>query len=235
MSYQEFAYYYDSLMDESFYKQYLKFILEKANFDTVLELGCGTGLIAIELSKRQKTVYATDLSPQMLEVAKINAMQANVDLMLGKIDMCDFKINEPVDLILCMCDSLNYLNKPKQTKQVFKNVYEALKEEGTFIFDVHSFHKIDVTFLDYIEEEKEDDFYFKWTVKKIGEGTIEHHVIIDDLENDDHVDEIHIQKTYPLDTYIEWLKEAGFNKINYYSDFHEYHQEDDRIIFVVKK
>lgn len=235
MSYQEFAYYYDSLMDEEFYEKYLHFILDHAKFDTVLELGCGTGQMSIRLSQLQKTVYATDLSPQMLEVAKYNAANANVDLMLGRIDMCDFKINEPVDLILCLCDSLNYVHKLKKIQKVFDNVYAALKDKGTFIFDVHSLHKINVTFLDYKEENKEEDFYFSWQVKKEDEGKIHHHVIIDDFENDDHVDEEHYQQTYPIETYIEMLKTSGFNKINYYSDFHEYDSEDDRVIFVIQK
>lgn len=235
MSYQKFAYYYDSLMDEDFYSGYLHFIMNNAVFETVLELGCGTGIMAIELSKLNKTVYATDLSKQMLEVAKMNAAEANVDLMLGKIDMCDFMINEPVDLILCMCDSLNYILTPNKVLKVFKNVFNALKAEGTFIFDVHSMHKINVTFEDYTEEAEDDDFYFKWTVHKISEGKIRHHVQIVDQENHDRVDERHEQQTYPVETYIDLLEKAGFKTIHYYSDFKEYNEQDDRVIFVVKK
>ncbi len=235
MSYSKFAYYYDSLMDDEFYDRYEEFILNHAKFDSVLELGCGTGLMAIKLSSLNKTVYATDLSPEMLEVAKYNASEANVDLMLGKIDMCNFQINEPVDLILCMCDSLNYIHKEKKVKRVFTNVYEALSDEGTFIFDVHSLHKIDVTFKNYVEENKDEDFYFKWTVNKEGEGKIHHHVIIDDFENDDHVDEDHYQQTYSVESYKTWLKEAGFKHIELYSDFKEYNDQDDRVLFVVKK
>lgn len=70
MSYETFAYYYDSLMDLQFYEDYYEFILKHACFDSVLELGCGTGEIAIRLAKNDKTVYATDLSSDMLEVTK---------------------------------------------------------------------------------------------------------------------------------------------------------------------
>ncbi len=91
MSYENFAYYYDSLMDEQFYHDYYKFINEKADFKTVLELGCGTGEIAIRLANDNKNVYATDLSKDMLEVARLKAMEANVNLMLGRVDMSDLK------------------------------------------------------------------------------------------------------------------------------------------------
>ena len=50
MSYENFAYYYDSLMDEQFYLDYYNFINEYADFKSILELGCGTGEIAIRLA-----------------------------------------------------------------------------------------------------------------------------------------------------------------------------------------
>ena len=90
MSYENFAYYYDSLMDDQFYQDYYQFINQHAKFKSVLELGCGTGEIAILLAKDKKQVYATDLSKDMLEVARMKAMDANVDLLLGRIDMTDF-------------------------------------------------------------------------------------------------------------------------------------------------
>ena len=39
MSYENFAYYYDSLMDEQFYDDYYQFINTHASFNSVLELG----------------------------------------------------------------------------------------------------------------------------------------------------------------------------------------------------
>ena len=69
MSYENFAYYYDSLMDDRFYQDYYQFINQHAKFKSVLELGCGTGEIAILLAKDKKQVYATDLSKEMLEAA----------------------------------------------------------------------------------------------------------------------------------------------------------------------
>ena len=108
MSYEQFAYYYDSLMDPQFYDDYLEFIEKYASsFDEILELGCGTCELAIRLAKKNYKVFATDISDDMLEVSKQKAMYENVDLMLQKVDMSDFSTSYPVDLILCLCDSLN--------------------------------------------------------------------------------------------------------------------------------
>ena len=67
-AYKEFSYYYDSLMDPDFYSDYLEFIHEHANLKAVLELGCGTGLTAIELAKEGHQVLATDLSEDMVNI-----------------------------------------------------------------------------------------------------------------------------------------------------------------------
>lgn len=235
MSYENFAYYYDSLMDEQFYNDYYQFIKEHTIFNSVLELGCGTGEMAIRLAKDNKEIYATDLSKDMLEVARLKALEANVSLMLGRVDMSDFRTDKAVDLILCLCDSLNYILSKKKVLQTFRNVYDSLKYNGTFIFDVDSLYKMEQILDGYFEEEDADDFYFKWAVKKIAFGKVEHLVEIIDKENNEHIKEVHHQQTYTLETYLELLKEAGFNEIEYYGEFEPYHDMTQRIIFVCHK
>ncbi len=235
MAYTAFAYYYDSLMDEEFYQTYLQFILQHASFHTVLELGCGTGTIAIMLAKEEKEVYATDLSEDMLEIARDKSLEEGVNLHFALVDMTDFSTNSPVDLILCLCDSLNYIKDEKQVREVFMHVYDALQDQGTFIFDVHSIYKINHIFKDYHEHEEDDEFYFDWLVKKVDEGRIEQHVVIRDYIEDEEVDEVHEQYVLSLDQYKKLLNEAGFTSINVYGDFTTYQEECERIIFVVRK
>lgn len=235
MSYENFAYYYDSLMDEQFYEDYYQFILQHCQFDEVFELGCGTGEMAIRLAKSNKTVYASDISSDMLEVAKQKAIEQQVNLVLQRVDMCDFTLSRPVDLVLCLCDSLNYLTDPQQVTQTFLNVFQSLGDGGTFIFDVDSLYKMDVILKDYHEKEEDEEFIFDWSVENISEGYIHHHVYIEDKKEHDIVDEDHYQKTYPVSQYLYWLHEAGFQNIEYYSDFTTYHDDCERIIFVCRK
>ena len=235
MSYENFAYYYDSLMDPQFYDDYLKFILDHANFDEVLELGCGTGEIAIRLAKKNKKIFASDLSSDMLEVAKQKAIHENVNLMLQRVDMTDFSTSYPVDLILCLCDSLNYVLSSRSVYQTFKNVYASLKENGTFIFDVNSLYKMNTILNDYHEQEEDDEFKFQWDVKVTEPGSVVHHVYIEDKVENEIVDENHYQRTFSVAQYKEWLVKAGFTDINCFSDFEEYKEECERIIFVCTK
>ena len=235
MSYENFAYYYDSLMDEQFYEDYYQFILEHCQFEEVFELGCGTGEIAIRLAKDHKTVYASDISTDMLEVAKQKAIANQVNLILQRVDMCDFETSRPVDLILCLCDSINYLLEPHQIMQTFQNVFRSLKAGGTFIFDIDSLYKMNVILDQYSEKEEDEEFVFEWRVDKIDDGYVHYHVYIEDKQESEKVDEDHYQKTYSVNQYLYWLKEAGFSQVDYYSDFHEYHDDCERIIFVCQK
>ena len=236
MSYEAFAYYYDSLMDQGFYNDYIQFINEHVkDYQTVLELGCGTGEIAIRLAHLGKQVCATDISKDMLEVAKYKCIDFKADVMLSRIDMCDFAVDSQLDLILCLCDSLNYVIDLKNVKQAFENTYNALKKGGSFIFDIDSMYKMETILKDYDEENDEDDFYFHWHVDRISKGYVKHSVeIIDKVENDRFYEE-HYQKTYDVETYIELLEKIGFKNIKLYSDFSKYGTECERVIFVCQK
>ena len=50
----------------------------------------------------RKTVCATDISKDMLEVAKYKCIDFKADVMLSRIDMCDFAVDSQLDLILCL-------------------------------------------------------------------------------------------------------------------------------------
>lgn len=104
MSYQQFAYYYDSLMDPQFYNDYEDFILKHTDADFFLELGCGTGEIAIRLLKKEKSILATDLSEDMLYIASEKASSEGLCLDVQQADMIDFQVTHPVDCVLCLCD-----------------------------------------------------------------------------------------------------------------------------------
>ena len=169
----------------------------------------------------------------MVNITALKAKDEGVELLTEMIDMCDFALSQPVDTILCLTDAINYVLSKKKVQDVFNNVYEGLKYNGTFIFDVNSLYKCNVILDDYHEKNEDEDFFFSWDVESDHKGVITHHIIID--EDGHHVDETHRQKTLPVDEYVKMLKKAGFKSIAYYSDFGEYKEECERIIFVVKK
>lgn len=100
----------------------------------VLDLACGTGILAIELAKRGHFVHGIDISPEMIELAKQKSMDLpNVSLDVQ--DMAEFSVEDEFDLATCTFDSLNYLLDIDRVKAMFGRVASALHECGLFIFD----------------------------------------------------------------------------------------------------
>jgi len=234
-NYQSFAYYYDSLMDEDFYQKYVDFLSPIIKDKKILELGCGTGSFAIKLSKYCESILATDISKEMIAIAK-NKLELKDKLITFKLmDMCHINLSSKFDCILCLCDSLNYVTTIDEVEKTFLSVYSHLNQDGYFIFDVHSLYKVNHTFYDYKEEFEDQEAYFYWHVKKIAEGSIEHFVIIEDKEDDSRMEEKHIQTTYDPSFYCKLLEKTGFQNIQIYGEFEELKPTSERIILIARK
>ena len=120
--YTRFADIYDALTHDIHYSRwadylqsaFLKFGVEPK---LILELGCGTGSMAIELSKRNYEVIALDSSADMLTRAYNKALENDVDILFLNQDMRDFELYGTVDIIICLLDSLNYITSLEEVKR----------------------------------------------------------------------------------------------------------------------
>jgi SAM-dependent methyltransferase len=63
----------------------------------VLDAGCGTGRVAIELARRGYQVVGVDVDPRML--AKARSLDAGVEW--RQVDLADLVVTEPFDLVVC--------------------------------------------------------------------------------------------------------------------------------------
>ena len=96
--------YYDELLqDEEALSLWLQYI-ESREFHSVLELASGSGVMAGILKKKGYDVTASDISEQMREVSR-----ENFDGEYLILNMADYSLDRKYDLILCICDSINYL------------------------------------------------------------------------------------------------------------------------------
>ena len=63
---------------------------------SVLEIGCGSGIISINLAKRGNQVTAVDINPKAIEATKINSRKNNVELEIIKGNMFSKLKNVPL-------------------------------------------------------------------------------------------------------------------------------------------
>ena len=101
---------------------------------TILDLACGTGVLAISLAREGNTVLGMDVSPEMIEVARSNAggLQ-NVEFRIQ--DMAELEVDQTYDIITCTFNSINYLTATEQLHKMLEGVAAALKKTGVFVFD----------------------------------------------------------------------------------------------------
>jgi len=147
--YSSLSRYYDILSDHLDFDKYADFIIDTAKENgigipfSVYDMACGTGTLAIALSKRCCKVTAGDLSTEMLSVAYEKASENNAKVLFVNQDMRHVTLPEKVDVIVSATDSVNYLTTSKDLKTCFGNVYNNLTDGGVFIFDVNSKNKFE--------------------------------------------------------------------------------------------
>lgn len=132
------------------------------NKGDLLEIACGTGS-NLELLKNKYNVSGLDLSKGMLEVARKKLPDASFYLQ----DMSNFEIPASFDVIICIYDSVNHLVSFDQWKGMFKCVSRHLREDGIFIFDINTLHKLRTSAMmpPYVTEFEEN-----YLVMKVLEG-----------------------------------------------------------------
>lgn len=224
MTYKIFARIYDQLMDNSLFlkwRDYTRKNIPNQN-STILELGCGNGELGILLKKKGYIIKGLDLSDEMLTIAKEKQIEAEVEFPLIHADMRDLSGLGCYDGIISFCDTLCYLTSPEDLRLVFDEVYAHLNQDGVFLFDVFTtdyIQKLD----GYAYHDEVPGIVFTWdSYKGMHEHSIEHELsFFEELKDGNykrHI-ELHEERTYPLDYYLQQLKESGFTTIEVTADF----------------
>jgi SAM-dependent methyltransferase len=102
----------------------------------VVELGVGTGRIAIPIGADGIRVIGVDSSPGMLEVCRRRAALAGVQLDLRLGDLREPPVHERVPLVICPFRSYLHLHTDADRQRAFRAARELLLPGGRFVFDV---------------------------------------------------------------------------------------------------
>lgn len=206
----------------------------------ILDCGCGTGDIGIELAKKGFRVDSIDISSEMLIVAKEKSHNLGLSINYTLQDMRTFKSHHLYDAIICINDGVNYLTNLEDVKAFFSHVHNKLEKDGLFIFDVSSRNKLKNMNNEFFTEETEELSYI-WS-NEYDEKT---NCLKMDLtfftlvENDIYkkLNEVHTQRAHTVEELEELLIASGYEIVGIYDNLSKnYHKKTStRIQFVVKK
>lgn len=249
MAYEQFAFIYDKLMEEVPYDQWVTFVekIKEQYFPSqrsfsILDVACGTGELSVQFAKKGWDVTGVDLSEDMLAIANEKASEAQIPIPFFQQNMAELQGFEQQDCIVIFLDSINYLQSEQEVIQTFSSVYDQLKEGGIFLFDVHSAYKINEVFASSTFTLVEDEVSYIWnSFKGEYDNSVEHEltffVLDEETDQYERMDELHKQRTYPMEHYQAWLQEAGFSVLSIFGDepFLPISDTSERLYFVCKK
>ncbi|WP_161877775.1 class I SAM-dependent DNA methyltransferase [Alkalibacterium sp. MB6] len=240
MTYNWFAKVYDELMDDSLYDQWSEYTLSYVpKGASLLELGCGTGILGLKLKTSGYNVTGLDLSEDMLSIAYDRQMNQGSTFPLIHRDMRDLSDLPTYDSIVCYSDALCYMDNKTDLLAVFKEAYKHLNDIGLFLFDVHSVYQIKQYLATSFHAET-SDIVFMWdSYEGEHDHSVEHDLTFF-VENKDGLyerfEEVHKERTYPIEDYLELLNQSGFTDIEVTADFGQTVQSDSkRLFFACKK
>lgn len=126
----------DYAAEASFVSGLIKKHCLKQGSARVLDIACGTGRHAVELAKKGYPVEGSDLSPQMVAMAKKAAKRdkLKIPFYTESFQSAD-KIEKKFDVVLSLFSAINYLTTYKDIHLSLKNIYGLLNDGGIFLFD----------------------------------------------------------------------------------------------------
>jgi SAM-dependent methyltransferase len=248
MIYDFLAPFYDEVNKDISYTEWADFIegIIKKYYsgkpELVLDLGCGTGRMTLELSRRGYDMTGIDISPEMLDTARERAESMGLsDRMLWLCqDMREFELYGTVDVTVSCLDCINHLTDTADLKKCLSLVHNYLIPDGLFIFDVNGKRKFETVYADetycmenedamcvwqnyYNEKSKLCDFYIT-LFRECEDGRYE------------RFDEHQRERMYTLRSLKKALFDTGFEFVGAYSDFDFKNADDnDERIYVVAR
>ena len=244
MAYGEFAKIYDELINEDInYDEMVERIIEICNsynleLNDYLDIACGTGNVTIRIAKYFKNIYGVDLSEDMLREAFDKFKEARIK---GKIicqDMTELSLNKEFDLITSVLDSTNYITDLNDLQNYFNGVYNHLKSNGLFIFDVNSYYKLSEILGNNIYTYSEEEVFYTW--ENVFEDNLLSMFLTFFVKKGDlyeRFEEEHIERAYTEKELEKELEKANLEVLAKFDGYTENYVQanTERIVYVIKK
>ena len=230
-AYEDFAYVYDTFMDETPYEEWCerihrlieKYGVSKPQRDAeglldsernlVVDLGCGTGTLTELLYQRGYDCIGVDNSESMLSIAMDKKEKSGDEILYLLQDMRELELYSTVGTVVSVCDCVNYILEEKELLEVFSLVNNYLYPGGIFIFDFNTIYKYREVIGDTTIAENREECSFIWENYYDPEEELnEYDLTIFVREEDDRFrkfTETHFQRGYTVEQMTALVKQAG--------------------------
>ena len=106
-------------------------ILKPRGDERILDLACGSGRHALELRRRGFEVVGADISPELIEIARGEAVAAALEVDFVLADLRELDFEDEFDLVLNLNDgAIGYLESDEENRRTFEVIARALRPGG---------------------------------------------------------------------------------------------------------
>jgi predicted acetyltransferase/predicted RNA methylase len=237
----------DNLIDDILF--YNEYALKTGG--QVLELGCGTGRVALRLAESGFKITGLDLSDSMLKIfnEKLKDLSYRDNITLVKENMAKFDLREKFELIIAPFRAFQALTEEEDIVSCLSCVKEHLSDKGLFILNVFRPNKEldeDWCYDEKIQWEAFDANRGYKIVKKHWGDKIDTvnqiiypHYAFEIADNDGNARRVeeHLKlKYYYYDQIVRHIEDAGLSIVEEYGWYDKSSIENGReLIFVCKK
>ena len=109
-------------------------LAELARGDSALELGIGTGRVALPLRQRGVVVHGIDLSPAMIEQLRAKPDASEIAVTIG--DSATAKVGRTFKLVYLVYNTITNLTSQDEQVACFQNAADHLESGGHFVIEV---------------------------------------------------------------------------------------------------
>ncbi|MDD5082828.1 MAG: class I SAM-dependent methyltransferase, partial [Dehalococcoidales bacterium] len=197
------------------YIDWIKALLQERHLTQarILDLACGTGILAVALAKCGHIVHGIDTSPEMISQARSKAVGLG-NASFAVQDMVRFSVTGQFDLVACTFDSINYLRRLTDLRRMLSRVAAVLGDGGLFIFDSNT----EKLYQSHSDETRTPVLNGQSLIQRCVYDPA-HKLATTTFSFPDGTYEIHRQRPYGLDELQPRLMRAGLRVIQQFSWF----------------
>ena len=209
---------------------------------TVLDCACGAGYELLIFDQLGCKATGSDISDEMLELARTNLSDASRAIPLRKVDYRKLPqhFGERFDAVVCWSASIIHVRDDDDALRAFRSMYEVLSDGGILVLDQgitdKRFHEMSRFQLSRDTPEATRIY----VADVVGERDVKYSIL--DVTRGDDGSQLHVWETdgdiLLRDDQERLLKEAGFSSVEFYGtyDFQPYDKlESNRLIAVARR